>query len=137
MLGNIMTYETLHQIIDIGRYNGVISNHKESRKQIYIDMGKRLRQIRHNLDYTQEQVAELIEVTPAYYGKIERGVHGLSVERLIILNQKLNVDPTYILTGKKNTSIILDKVFEECPMRKRYDLEQILKYALNLAKESE
>lgn len=111
-------------------------NKADQKKQLYIDMGRRLRQVRRKLDYTQEHVAELIGVTPAYYGKIERGIHGISVERLIILNQKLDVDLTYILTGKSNTSIMLDEILEECPLKKRYDLEQILKYALNLAKDS-
>lgn len=110
---------------------------ESQRRQLYVDMGERLRQVRHKLNFTQEHIAEVIGVTPAYYGKIERGVHGISVERLIILNQKLDVDLTYILTGKSNTTIMLNEIFDECPLRKRYDLEQVLKYALNLAKESD
>ena len=89
---------------------------------------------RLNKGYTQEEFSEIIEISPAYYGKIERGCHGLSLEKLILLHEKLDVDLTYVLTGTINSTLIFDKVLEECPPDKRYDFSQLLKYALNLAK---
>lgn len=56
-------------------------------KQLYIDMGSRLRQERVRLNYTQEQIAEVLNMSTAYYGKIERGVHGLSLQKLLLINQ--------------------------------------------------
>lgn len=38
-------------------------------KQLYIDMGSRLRQERVRLNYTQEQIAEVLNMSTAYYGK--------------------------------------------------------------------
>lgn len=64
-------------------------------KQLYIDMGSRLRQERVRLNYTQEQIAEVLNMSTAYYGKIERGVHGLSLQKLLLINQKLKIDITY------------------------------------------
>lgn len=55
-------------------------------KQLYIDMGSRLRQERVRLNYTQEQIAEVLNMSTAYYGKIERGVHGLSLQKLLLIN---------------------------------------------------
>ena len=97
-------------------------------KQLYIDMGLRLRQERMRMNYTQEQVAEILNMSTAYYGKIERGVHGLSLQKLLLINQKLNVDITYVITD-----FPFEYYLNKCPKDKRYDLEQILRYALNLA----
>lgn len=102
-------------------------------KQLYIDMGLRLRQERMRMNYTQEQVAEILNMSTAYYGKIERGVHELSLQKLLLINQKLNVDITYLITGQEKTDFPFEYYLNKCPKDKRYDLEQILRYALNLA----
>lgn len=107
---------------------------KSNTKELYANIGKRLKQIRLNKGYTQEEFSEIIEISPAYYGKIERGCHGLFLEKLIMLHEKLDVDLTYVLTGNINSTLIFDKILEECPPDKRYDLSQLLKYALNLTK---
>lgn len=81
------------------------NKHKKSRvrnaspKALYVDMGRRLRMLRFELDYTQEQMAEILEMSLAYYGKVERGLYGLSLEKLIIVNSKFNMDINYLLTG--------------------------------------
>lgn len=102
-------------------------------KMLYVDMGIRLRQERLKLDYTQEQMAELLEISTAYYGKIERGVHGLSLTKLLTINQKLNIDITYLITGEEKSNHPIEFYLNKCPKKKRYDLEQIIRYALNLA----
>lgn len=102
-------------------------------KQLYIDMGLRLRQERLRLNYTQEQIAEILNISTAYYGKIERGVHGLSLQKLLLINQKLDIDITYLITGQEKTDFPFEYYLNKCPKDKRYDLEQILRYALNLA----
>lgn len=104
-------------------------------KALYVDMGKRLRIIRFELEYTQEHFAEILCMSTAYYGKVERGEHGLSLEKLVILNQKLDIDINYLLTGSKKPETMLDDIISECPKEKRYDMEQLLTYALKLAKE--
>lgn len=85
-------------------------------------MGKRLRILRIELNYTQEQMAEILEMSSAYYGKIERGIHGLSLDKLVIVNKKLDIDINYLLTGVKRGDFSLDKVLMECPRTKRYDI---------------
>ena len=88
---------------------------RKSQKPLYIDMGKRLRILRIELNYTQEQMAEILEMSSAYYGKIERGIHGLSLDKLVIVNKKLDIDINYLLTGVKRGDFSLDKVLMECP----------------------
>lgn len=104
--------------------------------QLYVDMGKRLRISRNQLDYTQEQMADVLGMSTAYYGKVERGVHGLSLAKLVIINEKLDIDINYLLTGIKKSNFSLDKVLNDCPREKRYDMEQLIRYAISLAGKS-
>lgn len=39
---------------------------------LYVEIGKRLRIARIELNYTQEQMAEILGISTAYYGKVER-----------------------------------------------------------------
>lgn len=114
--------------------SGNIANENNKQNLLYIEIGKRLRKMRMELDYTQEQMAEILEISLAYYGKVERGIHGLSLEKLVIINKKLNVDINYLLTGIRHSGLVLEKVMEECPNDKKYDMEQLIKYAINLVK---
>jgi transcriptional regulator with XRE-family HTH domain len=104
---------------------------------LYVEMGKRLRILRIELNYTQEQMSEILGMSPAYYGKVERGVHGLSLQKLLLVNQKLDMDINYLLSGNKKSEITLETIIEECPKNKRYYMEQLIKCAINLVKEIE
>lgn len=114
-----------------------IYKENEDSKTLYVEMGKRLRIIRIEENYTQEQFAEILGMSTAYYSKVERGIHGLSLKKLVEVYEKLNVDINYLLTGARNSALSVDTFIKECPKNKRYDLEQLLKYALNLAKNNE
>ena len=87
-------------------------------------------------DNTQEQMSEILEMSSAYYGKVERGVHGLSLEKLVLVNKKLDVDINYLLTGIRRSEVSLEKIIDECPKSKRYDMEQLIKHAGNLVRET-
>lgn len=100
---------------------------------LYAKIGSRLRKERILLGYTQEQIAEIIGVTENFYGKIERGVRGLSLENTIIIYEKLNIDITYLLTGEQRSEFSFDKMLERCPVNKRDRLKKIINEALLLA----
>lgn len=63
----------------------------------YTQLGKKLRQERKRLHYTQEQVAEAIGVTPAFVGHIERGQRSLSLDTLIRMCNFYGVTIDYLL----------------------------------------
>lgn len=111
---------------------GVISLHK--RRELYRKMGERLREYRTKMHYTQETTAELLEMSLTYYGKIERGVNGLSLEKMLLAYHYLNADPLYLLTGEKRPEMTLDGILKECPRDKRYEMEQLIKYAVELSR---
>ena len=103
-------------------------------KEYLKDIGERIRRQRKFRELTQEEVSSLLGVTPNFYSKVERGLHGLSYDSLIELSKILGVSVDYILTGKVASDIsspILD-IINTAPIDKRIYLEQILFYASQL-----
>lgn len=52
---------------------------KAEKKEINIQIGKRLQTARENSGYTQEVFAETLDVGVEHYRKIESGVYGLQL----------------------------------------------------------
>ena len=104
-----------------------------NRQKLYFDIGQRLLLRRRELNLTQEKVAESLKMSTAYYGKIERGEKGPSLEKLSLISQVLEIDLNYLVVGKRCSDINPLQSLEKCPKHKRYDFEQLVKYALNLA----
>lgn len=69
---------------------------------LYIEMGNRIRERRKQLGLTQEQLAELIDVTPQMISTAENGSKGIRPENIIKLSSSLNVSCDYLLTGKSS-----------------------------------
>lgn len=101
-------------------------------RALYKDIGNRLLIKRRELHYTQEQMAELLGVSTGFYGMIERGEKAPSIEKLVMIYEVLGTDITYLLTGN-DKDMQAANFMEQCPQEKRYDFEQLIKYALNLA----
>lgn len=104
---------------------------RKAERELYINIGKRLLIKRRELRFTQEQMAEVLGVSTGFYGMIERGEKAPSLEKLIIIYEKLGTDITYLLTGDEREETVINYV-EKCPKEKRYDFEQMMKYALKL-----
>lgn len=107
-------------------------NGRRKERELYKNIGKRLLIRRRELRYTQEQMAELLGVSTGFYGMIERGEKAPSLEKLIIIYEKLGTDITYLLTGEKNGVQIVNYI-DSCPKDKQYVFEQLVKCALKLA----
>lgn len=100
-------------------------------RELYKNIGNRLLLKRRGLHYTQEQMAELLGVSAGFYGMIERGEKAPSIEKLVVIYEKLGTDITYLLTGVEKEEQAINYI-EKCPKEKQYDFEQLMKYALNL-----
>lgn len=72
----------------------------KKKKQINVEIGSRIRQARLQQKITQEQLAELVDVTVQYISDLERGVTGTSVATIVKLCQVLNVSSDFLLMGK-------------------------------------
>lgn len=79
---------------------------RTEKKELNIQIGKRLQTVRENSGYTQEAFAEALDIGVEHYRKIELGMYGLQRENMLILYKKYKIDPTYLLTGEKITHLM-------------------------------
>ena len=96
-------------------------------KDVYVKIGERLRKQRRIMGLTQEQAAELLGVSTTYYGEIERGNRKLTIPRILTVYEKMNLEPTYLLTGEILTDKAYDEIFDGCPREKEQALEEVLR----------
>lgn len=101
-------------------------------ENILVAIGRRLYKQRKKMKLTQEEAAELLGISSTFYGEIERGKRRLSIEKMLLVYEKMYLDPTYLLTGELITHRTLTEVFQECPRDKQPVLEQILTYLTKL-----
>lgn len=96
------------------------------------EMGARLSSCRKKMNLTQEQVAEMLDISLKHYSELERGLTGISVEVLISLSNKLGINIDYLLKGsEKVTSLPQDYVnlyntFSDEQKAKLYELLKII-----------
>lgn len=64
-------------------------------------IGRRLQDVRESAHMDFYDMANCSCVMCRTLSKIERGVYGLDVEKLVILYEKLDVDPLYLLAGRQ------------------------------------
>lgn len=68
----------------------------------YKGLGKRIRLAREKLNMTQQQLAEAIDMSPNYIGKIERADRVLSLETLVRIANALGTSVDYLLNESVN-----------------------------------
>jgi transcriptional regulator with XRE-family HTH domain len=62
-----------------------------------MDIGKKIRDAREDMDLSQRDMAKLIPMNQSNYSKIERDVQEPSIEQLRRICQILQLDPRYLL----------------------------------------
>lgn len=92
---------------------------RAERKELNIQIGKRLQTARENSGYTQETFVEALDVGVEHYRKIELGIYGLQRENMLILYEKYKIDPTYLLTGDKNHTFDVEMFLANCSREER------------------
>ena len=102
----------------------------------YSIIGERLKKARIEKGYTQEQLAEKIDVSVAFLSRIERGKSKVNLNRLNQLCDLLDISEGNVLTGVGNTSShYLDKEFSDllknCPPDKLKLIYNIAKVIIN------
>ena len=70
----------------------------------YSALGERIRKVRKEKHFTQEQLAEACNLSAAHIGHIERGTRALSIESLITISKVLNISTDYLLLDISNFS---------------------------------
>lgn len=98
------------------------------------DMGKRISERRKDMKLSQEELAELAEVSPQLLSTAERGTKALRPENLLKISTALGVSVDYLLTGEiidKDLSIISNKLKNASSTQVR-SIEKIIYECINL-----
>ncbi|ADO68772.1 helix-turn-helix domain-containing protein [Stigmatella aurantiaca] len=64
-------------------------------------LGRNIRQARHRLGLTQEQMAERINMTPEVYGRMERGNLVPRLERFVVICRVLGETPNRLISSRE------------------------------------
>ena len=64
----------------------------------YVYLGKRIRDRRKALKYSQEKLSEIADITTSYMGQIERAERIPSLETLVNISNALGVTVDFLLT---------------------------------------
>ena len=79
-----------------------------------MNIGKEIKVRRTELNLTQEDLAEQIDISVAFLSRVERGNSHINLKRLNQLCRLLDVSEGYILNGaSSNSTNYLDKEFSD------------------------
>ena len=95
-------------------------------------IGKRIQNRRKQKGYTQEQLAEMMNVSIQMVSTLERGNKAIRIDNLINLSQILDISTDYILTGKETAgdNQALTARITQLPDRDRKIVELLVDYCL-------
>lgn len=79
------------------------------------EIKERMKDIRNILKITQKKFSKELEITPSALSAIESGTNGVSVDVLLSLKEKFNINPNWVLTGEGKPN---DSFFETTNIKK-------------------
>lgn len=96
-------------------------------------IGKRIHDRRRQLGYTQEQLADMMNVSIQMVSNLERGNKAIRIDNLINLSQILDVSTDYILTGKQTADDIqlLTNHISQLHDQDRKMIEMLVEYCIS------
>ncbi len=101
------------------------------------DMGLRIKKQRKSLKFTQEQIAEMLDISVKHFSEVERGLTGLSIENLIKLSNILGISIDSIVKGeadrdKWNGTLL---ALQEVPKDKENVIKDLISIGIKLTKD--
>ena len=64
--------------------------------------GKNIKYYRYKMGYSQEKLAEILDMNVSYLSQIENGNHNITFDRIIELASELKVEPNQLFIENKN-----------------------------------
>lgn len=98
------------------------------------EMGHRMYLQRKQLGLTQEQVAEMADISPQLLSNAENGIQVIGSDKLFRIAQALGVSADYLLSGQYSPtdSLLLENKLENLPEQKRTAVRQIIDILINM-----
>ena len=76
-------------------------------------LGEQIRYIRNQQHLSQEDLAEMCDISPSFMGHIERGTRKISLETFVSLANALHVSSDYLLYSQlPNTDSVITSIIE-------------------------
>ena len=69
------------------------------------ESGARIRKLRIQSGYTQEKLAEALNVDQSYYGRIETGKRGCPVDIFVQISDLFGVSLDYLIRGRSDSDL--------------------------------
>lgn len=101
-----------------------------------ISLGSRIKEERIKLHLTQEKLAEITNLSPAYIGFIERGTRSITLEKLLDISNALHVSPDYLLSESisiksDDYNISINKLLSSLTVNEKLLIYNILKLIID------
>ena len=96
-------------------------------KKLFEDIGKRVKKRRIELGYTQEYLAEKMDVSIQMISGTESGKKALKLENFIKFCEILETTPDYLIKGRDPASILTDTQIER--------INAVIKQCIEMCKE--
>lgn len=101
------------------------------------EIGSRVSARRRELRFTQEQLAERMEVSPQMISNLEKGKKAIRPENLLRLSEVLCISTDYILTGRRSEAETSDAFlrFSQLNARHQRIIEELIDSLIESGKE--
>lgn len=108
----------------------------------YKIIGKRIKEARKNANLTQVKVSDELDISVAFYSRIETGRSKVNLTRLIEIASVLKVEPSFLLNGcnlesKQYLRQEFQDILDKCTPEKQKFIYQIAELVLNFNQEKE
>ncbi|MBR1390248.1 MAG: helix-turn-helix transcriptional regulator [Lachnospiraceae bacterium] len=76
-------------------------------RDYYYEIGRRIASLRQERHITQEQLAEILDISIKHCSEVERGLSSLSLEKLIFVSDYFDCNMDYLIHGISEKDICL------------------------------
>lgn len=99
-----------------------MKTNKRRNEAIAVQIGSRIKRARVSRGYTQEKIAEILDISVTHYQNIEYGKYNISNMHLAKICNLFNLSADYILFNKETTQMNFDVFFEKMLPEERMEL---------------
>lgn len=85
--------------------------------------GERIRQLRVKNGFTQAKTANALNIDQSFYGRIELGKRGCSVDLFIQISELFDVSLDYLIMGKADNVLLKESDVTQL----KFDIEDLVK----------
>lgn len=94
-----------------------------------LTLGQNIKEIRKNLNLTQDEFSEKLDITSNFLSRVENGYVGISIDNVINICKLANCSPSSLFKGIIELPAIIDK-YEQLNSANKLIIEKMIIYLL-------